>query len=337
MLAVATHAGLLVFTSTQLHALLPLRAFGLVIREDDKFTLLGLSSFVGPPLSTLFFALAIACDRKLRARFGLRMLWLNGEACFEARGGGRQQDDAVQSLRVAELRELLAERGIDGSSVVGREQLERALMEANGGGPPMDSTATGWALIEAGRGGEPEQPAPAAEPAPAPSSRPSNVHFGIEGLDAVTALDSSVNSEVIADTEDMLGESQQEMSAMDESVESANGVDGELDESLESAGPEVSYGEHQTNHVHAGGAEKHSQDVDEYDNYSSDQFEPSQNTSLDASGVLSGEERGAQRAFSTALAWPCAYSRHQIPTTRRHPAQSTPSWTAGRHARQSLP
>eukprot|EP01048_Picozoa_sp_COSAG05_P002994 COSAG05_NODE_132_length_17128_cov_54.447355_3_plen_669_part_00 len=136
----------------------------------------------------------------------------------------------------------------------------------------------------------------AAEPAPAPSSRPSNVHFGIEGLDAVTALDSSVNSEVIADTEDMLGESQQEMSAMDESVESANGVDGELDESLESAGPEVSYGEHQTNHVHAGGAEKHSQDVDEYDNYSSDQFEPSQNTSLDASGVLSGEERGAQRA-----------------------------------------
>lgn len=40
ILAVATHVGVLVFTSRQLHDLLPLRIFGLLISADDKFTLL---------------------------------------------------------------------------------------------------------------------------------------------------------------------------------------------------------------------------------------------------------------------------------------------------------
>ena len=40
VLAVATHTGLLVFTSTQLHDLLPVEVFGVRVTEDDKFTLL---------------------------------------------------------------------------------------------------------------------------------------------------------------------------------------------------------------------------------------------------------------------------------------------------------
>lgn len=39
-LAVATHTGLLVFTSTQLHALLPFRILGFQVTAHDKFTLL---------------------------------------------------------------------------------------------------------------------------------------------------------------------------------------------------------------------------------------------------------------------------------------------------------
>ena len=51
---------------------------GLDAGVDDKFTLLGLSAFAGPPISTAFFALGLALDRQLRAKWGLRVLGFGG-------------------------------------------------------------------------------------------------------------------------------------------------------------------------------------------------------------------------------------------------------------------
>jgi hypothetical protein len=71
---------------------------GLEAGVEDTFTLLGLSNFVGPPLSTLFFVVAIMADKKLRNRYGLRFLCCSGESWFFSKGS----DEDRSSLRTDE-------------------------------------------------------------------------------------------------------------------------------------------------------------------------------------------------------------------------------------------
>ena len=104
---------------------------GLSMGVEDTFTLLGLSYFVGPPLSTALFAAAIAIDKPLRTKYGIHLLhpcasgsngWFSAGEVAKRAAGGRSSSRAPRTGSEMQMR--LASPGAPRSDA-SVEQIER--------------------------------------------------------------------------------------------------------------------------------------------------------------------------------------------------------------------